>query len=247
MNQHDTTTLWAPSMMRRRVLLAAAAAVASTLVPAAIRPAFAAALDAISNSDATSGLKTALGQGVDLAVSQLGAPGGFLNDPKVTIPLPPALEKGEKALKLMGKGGDADELKTAMNHAAETAVAQAKPIFSSALSKMSVTDAKGILTGGQDSGTEYFKKTTTGDLTAKFKPIVAEATRKFQVASLYNQYAGQASSMGLVKKKDANVDDYVTSKALDGLFERMAEEEKKIRQDPMGQSSAILKKVFGAL
>ncbi|CAN5127127.1 DUF4197 domain-containing protein [soil metagenome] len=227
----------------RRRLMAAAAALASS----AALPAFAVDLSSLSNSDASSGLRTALGQGIDLAVSQLGAPGGFLNDPKVAIPLPPALAKADKALRLMGKGDQADELKTAMNHAAESAVSEAQPIFKAALSNMSVSDAKAILTGGDDAGTQYFKRTTSTDLTAKFKPIVANATRKVQLASLYNQYAGQASSLGLVKSKDADVDSYVTGKALDGLFSRIAEKEKEIRQDPVGQSSAILKKVFGAL
>ncbi|CAN5383230.1 DUF4197 domain-containing protein [soil metagenome] len=227
----------------RRRLMAAAAGLAST----AALPSFAADLSSLTNADASSGLRTALGQGIDVAVSQLGAPGGFLNDPKVTIPLPPALAKADKALRMMGKGEQADELKTAMNRAAESAVSEAKPVFKAALSNMSVADAKGILTGGDDAGTQYFKRTTSTDLTARFKPIVANETKKVQLASLYNQYAGQAASLGLVKAKDADVDSYVTGKALDGLFSRIAEQEKAIRQDPVGQSSAILKKVFGAL
>lgn len=230
-----------PAAMRRRLIAVLSAAFV-------LRGAVAAgSLDSLSNADASSGLRTALGQGIDLAVSQLGTPNGFLNDPKVRIPLPPALAKADKALRLMGKGDQADALKAGMNHAAEQAVADAKPIFKTALSNMSVEDAKGILSGGDDAGTQYFRRTTSADLTRRFKPVVAETTRKLELASLYDRYAGQAASLGLVKQKDANLDDYVTAKALDGLFSRIAEQEKAIRMDPMGQGSAILKKVFGAL
>jgi hypothetical protein len=144
-------------------------------------------------------------------------------------------------------GGQADELKVAMNHAAEDAVAEAKPIFKSALQKMTLTDAKKILTGGDDAGTQYFREATSTQLTEKFKPIVEKATSKAQLAPLYDKYAGQASSMGLLKKEDANLNDYVTAKALDGLFGRIAEQEHKIRENPMAAGSSLLKKVFGAL
>jgi hypothetical protein len=134
------------------------------------------ALDAVSSKDASAGLRTALGQGIDAAVAHLGVPDGFLTNPKVTIPLPPALEKIDRGLRLVGMGGDADALKAAMNHAAESAVAEAKPVLKQALQRMTVNDAKGILTGGDDSATQYFRRTTSESLTAKFKPIVARAT-----------------------------------------------------------------------
>src|SRR5262245_6095874 len=130
----------------------AVAAAAATLACAAV-VAHAGALDAITNKEAAGGLRTALSQGIDLAVSQLGKRDGVLLDPKAMIPLPPALKKAEKAMKMVGMGGQADELKTAMNHAAEDAVAEAKPIFKGALQKMTLTDAKKILTGGDDAGT----------------------------------------------------------------------------------------------
>ena len=137
-----------------------------------------AALDALSSRDAAGGLRAALSKGVDVAVSQLGANNGFLNDPKVTIPLPAGLEKADKALRMLGMGGQADELKATMNHAAEKAVAQARPIFKQALQHMTVSDAKGILTGGDDAGTQYFRRATSAQLTEKFKPIVATETAK---------------------------------------------------------------------
>lgn len=207
---------------------------------------FAGSLDSITGSEASGGIRKALSQGIDLAVEQLGKPNGFLLDPKVAIPLPPALHKADKALRYMGMGSQADELKTAMNHAAESAVAEAKPIFKDALEKMTLADAKAILTGGDDAGTQYFRKTTNDRLVAKFKPIVASATAKVKLASLYDRYAGQASTFGLLKEEDADLNDYVTAKALDGLFSRIAEKEHDIRKDPLGQTSSLLKKVFQA-
>jgi hypothetical protein len=204
-------------------------------------------LDTLSSKDATTGLRTALSQGIDKAVSQLGAPNGFLNDPKVAIPLPPTLQKAERAMRLVGMGQDADTLKIAMNHAAESAVAAATPVFKDALQRMTLADAKAILSGGEDAGTQYFRKATSEQLTSKFKPIVARETAKLKIAPLYDKYAGKAASYGLVSAQDANLNDYVTSKALDGLFSRIADEEKAIREDPLGQTSSILKKVFGAV
>ena len=204
------------------------------------------ALDALTSKDASGGLRAALSQGIDTAVTQLGKTDGFLKDPKVMIPLPPALQKADKALRMLGMASDADNLKAAMNHAAEAAVAQAKPVFKDALTRMSIADAKGILTGGEDAGTQYFRKATSTQLTDKFKPIIAKETAKLKLATMYDQYAGKAASMGLLKTQDANLNDYVTSKALDGLFSRIADEEKEIRKDPLGQTSSLIKKVFGA-
>jgi hypothetical protein len=204
-------------------------------------------LDSLTSKDASSGLKAALSQGIDIAVTQLGARDGFLKDPKVSIPLPPALQKAEKTLRMIGMGKDADDLRAAMNHAAEAAVADAKPVFKQALTSMTLADAKGILTGGEDAGTQYFRKATSAQLLTRFKPIIAQETAKLQIAPLYDKYAGKAAKMGLITPQDANLNDYVTQKALDGLFSRIADEERAIRKDPVGQSSAIIKKVFGAV
>lgn len=209
--------------------------------------AWAGALDTLTNKDASSGLRAALGQGIDVAVAQLGAPDGFLKNPKVTIPLPPALKKADKALRLVGMGSDADALRIAMNHAAESAVAEAKPVLKNALQAMTLADAKSILTGAEDSATQYFRRTTSTELTSRFKPIVVKATSKLQIASLYDRYAGKAATLGLVTPEDANLNDYVTAKALDGLFLRMADEEKAIRKDPWGQTSSLIRRVFGAV
>lgn len=207
----------------------------------------AAQLQALSSKDAAGGLRAALSQSIGTAVAQLGANNGFLNDPKVAIPLPPALEKADRALRMVGMSGQADELRVTMNHAAEQAVAQAKPVFEDALRRMTLTDAKAILTGGDNAGTQYFRQATSAQLSVKFKPIVAAATAKLKLASQYDEVAGKAAQFGLISSADANLDDYVTARALDGLFSRIADEERAIRKDPLGQANSLIRKVFGAL
>lgn len=200
----------------------------------------------LTNRDAGAGLKAALSQGVDKAVGQLGQPGGFLGNAKVEIPLPPALEKADRALRMVGLGGQADDLRETMNHAAENAVAVAAPTFKKSLKNLTVQDAKGILTGGDGAATEYFRRSASDELRTKFRPIVARATAKLKLAGLYNRYAGKAAEFGLVRSEDADLDGYVTEKALDGLFSVIADEEKAIRQDPVGQASKLLQRVFSA-
>jgi hypothetical protein len=213
----------------------------------AVPLAAAGSIDAVSSKDASAGMRAAISQGVDKAIATLGAPNGFLENPKYTIPLPSALEKADRALRMIGMSGDADQLKVAMNHAAEQAVADARPVFKQAAQHMTVADAKGILTGGETSATQYFRQATTAQLTTRFKPIVARETAKLKLRGLYDQYAGKAAQVGLISSADANLDDYVTAKALDGLFGAIADEERAIRKDPMGQASSLIKKVFGSL
>jgi len=215
------------------------------MIPCAAAPA--STLDALSSKDAAGGLRAALTQGIDVAVAQLGAKNGFLNDPKVAIPLPPPLNKAESSLRMLGMGSEAEQLKATMNHAAEQAVAQAAPIFKHALQQMTLADAKSILAGGDGAATAYFRKATSAELTAKFKPIVATETAKLGLAAKYDEVAGKVAQFGLIPAQDANLNDYVTGKALDGLFSRIAEEEHQIRTDPMGQASVLIKKVFGSL
>ncbi|WP_334107206.1 DUF4197 domain-containing protein [Methylobacillus sp.] len=204
-------------------------------------------LSSLSNADASQGLKQALTQGAEHAVSQLGQAGGYLNNPKVKIPLPESMQKAEKAMRMFGMGKQADELVLKMNQAAEAAVPEAKALLVNSVKQMSVQDAKDILTGGQDSATQYFRKTTSGPMAEKFLPIVKKATENVNLAQQYNKFAEMGSKYGLVSKDQANLEQYVTNKALDGVYLMMAEEEKAIRQDPMGQASSLLKKVFGAM
>jgi hypothetical protein len=207
----------------------------------------AAPLDAISNADAGSGVREALAKGADFAVASLGQSNGFLNNSQVKIPLPAYLQKAESGLRMFGMGKQADQLIETMNHAAENAVAEAKPILSDAIRRMTLQDAKAILTGGEDSVTQYFKRSTTEQITTKFTPIVKAATKKLQLAEQYNKFAGKAASAGLIDQKDADIDSYVTQKAMDGLFLMIAEEEKRLRSNPVAAGSALLKKIFGAL
>ena len=204
-------------------------------------------LERISNQDAVAGLKSALEKGTQAAVASLGKADGFLGNPKVKIPLPDSLARAEQLMRRVGMGKYADELIVSMNRAAEAAVPEARQIFIDSVRKMSVQDAKGILTGGDTAATEYFKRTTREPLHGRFLPIVKKATAKVGVAQKYNEYAGRGVQYGLVSKDQANLDEYVTQKALDGLFVMVAEEEKKIRQDPVGAGTSIIKKVFGAL
>lgn len=207
----------------------------------------AAGLDAISSGDAASGVREALAKGADYAVSSLGQQNGFLGNKKVKIPLPSPLDKAESALRMFGMGKQADQLVETMNHAAENAVAEARPILSDSIRKMTVQDAKGILTGGDDSVTQYFRRSSSEQLLARFMPIVKASTAKLKLAEQYNKFAGKAASAGLVDQKDADIDSYVANKAMDGLFLMIAEEEKKLRSNPLGAGSDLLKKVFGAL
>jgi hypothetical protein len=206
-----------------------------------------ASLQNITNQDAIAGLKAALEKGSAVAVDVLGRTEGFFGNNAFKIPLPESLRRYERLMRGVGLGKYADELILTMNRAAEAAVPEAKKLFVDAVKKMSVQDAKDILTGGQTAGTEYFKRTTSDPLRQRFLPIVKRATARAKLADKYNEYAGKGAQFGLVKKEHANLDDYVTQKALDGLFYMVAEEEKKIRQDPVRAGSDIIRKVFGAL
>jgi hypothetical protein len=210
-------------------------------------PAFSAGLDSISNSDATSGLRQALTDGSAAAVSLLGKENGFFGNPKVKIPLPPSMQRVEGAMRMMGMRKQADELVLSMNRAAEAAVPEARALLVDSVKKMSVQDAKGILTGGDTAATEYFKRTTQAQLTQRFLPIVKKATERVGLAQQYNNLAAQGAQFGLVKQDDATIESYVTRKALDGLYLMIAEQEKAFRTNPVAASSDIVKKVFGAL
>jgi hypothetical protein len=209
--------------------------------------AYALGIGDLTNQDATRGIKGALSEGAASAIGKLGVPGGFLNNPKVKIPLPPALEEVAKGMRMMGRGKEADELVETMNHAAEQAVPEAKPLMITAVKTMSVEDAKKILTGGDNSVTEFFKAKTQAPLAVKFLPIVKRSTDRLGLAQKYDQFAGQGAKFGLIKGDAANIEQYVTDKALDGLYLMIGEEERALRQHPAQAASAIVAKVFGAL
>lgn len=233
--------------MQRRNFNQAGLSALGLLIWATCQQAHALSLGDLSNADASKGLKTALEKGALAAVSLLGRTDGFLGNPKVRIPLPGYLEDASKLLKNFGQGRRIDELVTAINRAAESAVPMGKDLLVSAVRSMNVNDAKNILTGGDTSVTQFFAEKTRAPLGVKFLPVVNQATEKVGLANKYNEFAGKAAGFGLVRKEDANIQQYVTGKTLDGLYLVIGEEERKIRQDPVGTGSAILQKVFGAL
>ena len=233
--------------MQRRNFNQAGVSALGLLIFATYHQAHAVSLGNLSNADASNGLKTALEKGVLAAVALLGKTDGFLGNPKVRIPLPGYLEDAAKLLKNFGQGKRIDELTTAINRAAETAVPMGQDLLVSAVRSMNVNDAKNILTGGDTSVTTFFAEKTRAPLGIKFLPVVTQATEKVGLANKYNEFASKAAGFGLVRKEDANIQQYVTGRTLDGLYQMIGEEEQKIRQDPVGTGSAILQKVFGAL
>ena len=201
----------------------------------------------LGSADAAAGLRAALERGAGSAVDLLGRTDGFLGNEKVRIPLPRWVDKSQKLLKLAGHGGKVQELSVAMNRAAEAAVPEARALLVGAVKKLTVTDARRILGGGDTAVTEFFAEKTRTPLGQRFLPIVTKATEQVGAARRYNALVDRAAALGLVKGEDANLQHHITGKALDGLYAMIGEEERRIRQDPVGTGSAILKKVFGSL
>lgn len=197
-------------------------------------------------AESADGLKAALNQAANVAITTLGKTDGFMGNPQVRIPLPGKMEKAAKKLRKLGMAKQTDALQLAMNRAAEAAVPEAKTLFVDAIQNMTVSDALAIVRGPEDAATQYFKGAMSEALTERFLPIVSKATANVELARQYDQVAGKASALGLVDQQDASLDAYVTRKALDGLFLTMAREEAAIRKNPLGQASSLLRKVFGA-
>ena len=204
-------------------------------------------LDQFTQTDMTTGLKDSLQQGALAAVSKLGQENGFFANAKVKIPLPKAMQNAEKMMRTFGMKKQADDLVLSMNRAAEAAMPEAKELFVGAVKSMSVQDVKGVFSGGDDSATQYFRKSTEEPLRGKFLPIVVKAIEKVGLAQKYNAVAGKMSKLGLVNENESNVENYVTQKALDGLFVMMADEEKALRANPVKASTDIAKKIFDVL
>lgn len=231
---------------RRRLISVVIASTTSMMLPGAVQ---ALSVPDLSGKDADAGVKSALERGATIAVSLLGKQDGFWANDRVRIPLPDWIQKFERAIKLLGKGNDIDAMKLGVNRAAEQAVPQARALLVAAVKAMNVQDAKAILTGGDNSVTQFFKDRTQAALEQKFLPIVTSVTSRIGLAQQYNSLAQQVQQTGLVKlpPEQQKVESHVTRKALDGLYFMIGEEEKKIRKDPLGTGSDILKKVFGAI
>lgn len=213
----------------------------------AARSAQALTLEELSQGEAVRALKTALERGARSAIGQLGQLNGFLGNEKVRIPLPRQLQDAEQMLRTFGQGDRLDELVTTMNRAAEAAVPMAQELMLGAVRGMTVADGKKIIAGGETSVTTFFAEKTRAPLGLKFLPAVTRSTEKVGLAGQYNQIAGKAADFGLLRREDASIEQYVTGKALDGLYFVIDEEERKIRRDPVATGSALLGKVFGAL
>jgi len=201
----------------------------------------------LSNTEMVAGLKEALDKGTQFAVDKLGKPGGFLDNKKVKIPMPDSLSWVESSLRTVGQDELADEFITTMNQAAEQAVPEAAEVFGDAIQNMSVEDAQGILTGPDDAATQYFRTNTESELTDRMRPIVESATAKTGVTSAYKNMMDSAGGLtSMLPGSTTDIDGYITTRTLDGLFLMIAREERKIRKDPVARSSELMQKVFSA-
>jgi len=201
---------------------------------------------ALTNDEMIAGLRQALTKGVENAVSLLGRSGGYLNNPQVRIPLPENLQKTASVARTLGQGELVDQFELSMNQAAERAVPEAIDVFKDAIAQMTIDDAKAIVNGPDDAATRYFERTASADLTARFLPLVEEATDEVGVTRNYKNLTGSLGpATMLMDEKALDLDAYVTQKGLDGLFTMLAAEEKKIRDDPAARTTELLRKVFG--
>lgn len=215
-----------------------------------------ASVAALAQDQVVSGLKEALSKGVQQAVSSLGREGGFLTNLNVKIPMPEKLQAVDKTLRKLKQDKLADEFVTTMNRAAEQAVPVAAGVFGDAIKQMSVEDAKRILAGTNNAATMYFRRVTETNLVAKFHPIVKAATEKAGVTAAYKQMMDKVNTVGtfggfgvgtFLNKDAMDIDSYVTGRALDGLFKLVADEEKRIRENPVARTTDLLKQVFGSV
>lgn len=198
----------------------------------------------LSDNKIIAGLKQALQVSTSRAVAQTGRPDGFLRNNAIKISLPPRLEPVGRGLRLIGMGNKVDELEVAMNRAAEQATPQAKQIFIASLRKMTFDDARHILTGNDTAATDYFKRTSTPDLTTAFTPIVHSSMEHVGLVQQYDHFIESAPG-GSALASEFDLNKYVVGKTLDGLFYMLGEEEKKIRKNPAAQTTQLLKEVFG--
>jgi len=198
----------------------------------------------LSNDKIIAGLKQALQVSTGKAVALTGKPDGFLKNEAIKILLPPKLQTLGRGMRMFGMGQQVDELEVGMNRAAEQATPQAKAIFIAAVKKMTFADARRILTGNDTAATEYFKNSSTADLTAAFSPIVDRAMQRVGVVQQYNRLLATAPSASALRGQ-FDLNQYVVGKTLDGLFLMLGNEEKKIRKDPAAQTTALLREVFG--
>jgi hypothetical protein len=191
------------------------------------------------------GLKAALEQGITKGVSSASATDGFLKNPLIKIPFPPEIKFVEEKLRMVGMGGEVDKFVTSMNRGAEDATKSALPIFLKAITSMSITDAIGLLQGGENAATLFLKKSTYENLVGLFKPTMQKSLGATDATKLYGKIMGKYNQIPFIQKTNPDINDYATRKAVDGLFTLIEQEEKNIRQNPAARATDLLKSVFG--
>jgi len=201
----------------------------------------------LTNDEVVGGLREALQVGTQKTVERASVANGFFKNPSIKIPFPPEAKKMEATLKNVGMTKQVNKFVETLNRAAEDASKSITPVFVDAITKMSIADGMSILKGSNDAATSYLRDKTTAELTLKIKPIIAASLKKVEITKYWNPLMKKYNSMPMVQKVNPNLEDYVTEKALVGLFKLLAEEEGKIRQDPAARVSDLLKKVFGNL
>jgi hypothetical protein len=199
----------------------------------------------LSNADVIKGLKEALNIGTKNSSDKASKVDGFFKNPAIKIPMPPEAKKMETTLRGYGMNKPVDDFILSLNRAAEEAAKDAAPIFMNAITSMSISDGFTILKGADNAATQYLKDKTKAELMLKFKPVVQAALKKVQVTKYWNPLASKYNKIPMVKPVNPNLEEYVTTRAIDGLFKLIADEELKIRKDPGARVTDILKKVFG--
>lgn len=199
----------------------------------------------LTTAEVGAGLKEALINGISKGSDQVSQLDGYFKNPEIKIPFPPEVKKVENTLRDIGLGSEVDKFVMTLNRGAEDAAKEAKPIFISAIKSMTIEDAWAILKGNDNAATEYLKKTTSGQLKEKFKPVIQNSLNKVNATKYYGDLVTRYNKIPLVEKVNPNLDDYATDKAIEGLFLMIAKEEKNIRQDPVARTTELLKKVFG--
>lgn len=200
---------------------------------------------ALSKEEVGAGLKEALVKGAAKGSDLVSQVDGYYKNPEIKIPFPPEVKNVEIKLRQIGMGAEVDKFVLALNRAAEDVAKEAKPVFIAAIKQMTIQDAFTILKGQPDAATQYLQRTTSNELTEKFKPIVQNSLAKVNATQYYASLVNTYNKIPLVRKVNPNLQEYATAKALDGLFLMVAKEEKNIRQNPQARTSEILRKVFG--
>ena len=200
----------------------------------------------VSASDIASGLREALRIGISKGADQASATDGYFKNPLLKIVFPPETQRVATRLRQIGFGPQVDRFELSLNRAAEDAAKRAKPVFIKAITSMSIGDAVGILRGQDDAATQYLRRTSGGQLVTEFTPIIDSAMAKNNATRYYSDLVNVYNKLPLVQKVNPNLTEYATNKAVDGLFILVAQEEKRIRENPAARVSELLRRVFGS-